>query len=355
MKAKVLYLDTPLDPPGGGQISLSLVLRYLNKTRFEPSVFIQYKSKFFERVKEENIQCHIIPLRKLFSAIKRFNPSIVHCNSATTKYTFWSALISKFLGTPFIWHVRVVESAGWRDKIIAYLCTKIFVISDATKEKFAWVGNKNKIVKISNAVDTMVFRPGLEIEYLLNEFDIEKSKKIVGIFSRIDPWKGHIPYFNSARIIKDNIPDSIFLVVGEGEKEYKNQLINYVETLGLKSDVIFTGFRKDIPELMNLCDVMVSPSIEPESFGRTIIEAMACGKPVVSSNLGGPVEIISSDYDGIIVAPEPNLISAAVIKLLNDRGFSMSLGQHARQKVEDKFNVKKQISSIEEYYEELGA
>lgn len=354
MKTKILYIDKPIDPPGGGQISLLMILRYLNKVKFKPSVFISHKIGFVERINKENIPCYTIPLKKLFSAIKRIDPSIIHCNSSTTRYTFWSALIAKLLRIPFIWHVRVIESAGWRDKIIAYLCTKIIVISDSVKEKFAFIGKKNKVIKIHNAVDIKIFRPGLEIEYLFNESNVEKSKKIIGIFSRIDPWKGHILFFKSAKIIKDKIPNSMFLVVGEGEKEYKNQLINYVEKLGLKKYVIFTGFREDIPELMNICDAIVNPSIEPEAFGRAIIEAMACGKVVVATKIGGVTETVEDNITGILVRPKnAQELAQACIYLLENEEKAHDMGLKGRKRVEEFFSAELNVEKIEKIYEDL--
>jgi len=354
MKYKILYVETPLDPPGGGQISLFLILRHINRTKFEPLVTTPIGGEFAEWVKKEAIPCHITPLRKLFRLIKKAKPSIIHCNSPTTKYTFCSALIANLLRIPFIWHVRVAESAGWKERFIATLSSKIVVISDTVKEKFTWISNKDKVVKIHNAVDTEIFRPGLNTESLLHEFNIKRGKKIIGIFSRLDPWKGHMFFFESAPIIKDKIPNSIFLVVGEGEEEYRNLLMNQVETLGLENDVIFIGFRNDIPKLMNLCDVIVNPSIIPEAFGRTVIEAMACGKAVVATKMGGVVEVIEDNVTGILVsktdAPE---IADPCIKLLENEDRAKEMGLKGRKRTEESFSAPMITRKIEEIYEEF--
>lgn len=354
MKYKILYIETPLDPPGGGQISLFLILRHINRTKFEPLVTTPTEGEFTEWVKKETIPYHITPSRKLFSIIKKTKPSIIHCNSPTTKYAFRSALIAKLLGIPFIWHVRVAESAEWKERFIATLSSKIVVISDTVKEKFAWISNKDKVVKIHNAVDTEIFRPGLNTESLLHEFDIKRGKKIIGIFSRLDPWKGHMLFFESASIIKDKIPNSIFLVVGEGEEEYKNQLMSHVETLGLKNDIIFVGFRNDIPQLMNLCDVIVNPSIEPEPFGRTVIEAMACGKAVVATKMGGVVEVIKDNVTGILVSQiNTSGLADPCIKLLENEGRAKEMGLMGRKRTEELFSALPITKKIEEIYEEF--
>ncbi len=349
MKIKILYIDTPINPPGGGQISLLLLLRHLNKDKFEPLVFIPHKCEFANVLEEENIACRIVPTRGLFLAIKKASSSIVHCNSATTQYAFRSALASKISRTPFIWHVRVVESAGWKDKVIASLSTKIIAISDAVNGKFPYV-RSHKIIKIYNAVDTEAFKPQLNTEYLYKKLNISKDKKLVGIFSRLDHGKGHVLFFDTAKIVKDRIKDAKFLIVGDGDKKYKSYLMNYVEKLGIKNAVVFTGYRKDIPELMNLCDIVITSSTEPESFGRTIIEAMSCKRPVVSTDMGGPKEIIDNDTDGFLVSPEPEKIAEVIIRLLSDGDLHTRISINAIHKANSKFCIENHIQQIESLY-----
>lgn len=350
---KILYIDRPLEPPGGGQNSLLLMLQYLDKAKYESLVFMPFESEFANWLKEKNIAFQIVPPRSLYFAIKQVNSSIIHCNSAATRYTFWVALISKFLKLPFIWHVRVAESGGWRDKVIAFFSTKIIVVSDAVKGKFSWINNKDKVVKIYNAVETKIFQSGLNASSLYEEFGIEKEKSIVGIFSRIEPWKGHILFLDSAKIIKDKVKNVKFLVVGEGEKKFKKQLMGYVTKLGLNDDVVFTGFRRDIPHLMNLCDVIVSPSVEPEAFGRTIIEAMACGIPVVATDVGGPKEIINNNEDGFLVPLSAQQIAEVIGKLLKDKFLCEYISKNALQKVVDEFTIEKQLRQVEQLYDEV--
>jgi glycosyltransferase involved in cell wall biosynthesis len=354
MKYKILYVETPLNPPGGGQISLFLILRHINRAKFEPLVTSPTEGEFTEWMKKETIPYFITPLKKLFRLIKKAKPSVIHCNSPTTKYAFRSALIARLLGIPFIWHVRVAESGGWKERLIAVLASKIVVISDTVKEKFAWISSKDKVVKIHNAVDTDIFRPGLNTESLLDEFNIKRGKKIIGIFSRLDPWKGHTLFFESAGMIKDKIPNSVFLVVGEGEKEYKNLLMSQVEILGLKNDVIFAGFRNDISQLMNLCDVIVNLSVEPEAFGRTVIEAMACGKAVVATKMGGVAEVIKDNTTGILVSKtDAPGIANSCIELSKNEDRAKEMGLMGRKRAEEFFSAPMITKRIEAVYEEF--
>jgi len=354
MKRKILYIDQPIAPLGGGQISLLLVLQNLDKAKYEPAVFFPREGEFAVKVRSLAIPCRAVPARKLHSAIKRLGPDIVHGNAATTRYTFWSALAAKRAGIPFVWHVRVIESAGWRDRIIAGLSKKIIVISEAVKEKFDGLRNGAKVQKIYNGAATNVFRPGLEVGDLRERLRLGKDKKIIGVFSRIDPWKGHRLFLAAAKIIRERAADTIFLIVGGGRPKDKDPLLEEVGSLGLTEDVVFTGFRDDVPELMNLCDVIVNPSVEPEPFGRVIIEAMACGKAVVAFNTGGQKEIIVNNVTGVLV-PEQNAraLAQACLDLLENSAKAREMGARGRARVEELFSAEANIAGIERLYEEL--
>ncbi len=344
-KKKILYLDTPLEPPGGGQISLFYILKSL-KDKFEIKVFLSYECEFLRWLKDEKIDVEVVPLKNLFFKIKNCKPDIIHCNSATTRYSFLGVLTAKLLNIPFIWYNRTLNTAGLKEKLIAKLSTKIVIISDAVAEKFK--SFKNKVLKIYNAVDTEIFKP-IDVSKLKKELNIEENKKVVGIISRLDWWKGHKLFLEAAKEISKVKNDILFIIAGEGpEKENIKKLI---KDFGLTSKVIFLGFRKDIQNVINLCDIVVNPSIEPEPFGRTIIETMACGKVVVATNIGGTKEIIDNSIDGFLVEPNSKKMSDLIVKLLTDISLYKKVSFNAIKKVKEKFSLERQIQEIENLYE----
>ncbi|MFH2070905.1 MAG: glycosyltransferase [Elusimicrobiota bacterium] len=345
---KVLYLDTPIEPPGGGQISLLLILKHLDRSKYDPVVFVPGRSSYTNLLEAENIPCRVVPLRGLFSAIKKFMPSIVHCNAPVKKYAFAAALISKLLGIPFVWHVRVIHPHGWRDRLIASLSARIIVISDAVGEQLSRERQKDKIIKIYNAVDTETFKPGIDTGELRKGLNIENGKMVVGMFSRFDSWKGHSLFLEAAKIVKENINNVVFLIAGDGPE--KNNIETKIRDLGLTGDVIIAGFRKDVPQLMSICDIVVNPSIQPEPFGRIIIEAMACGKAVISTNTGGPIEIIENNRDGFLVKPNALELSGILLKVLGDEKLRNIAGENARIKIKEKFDTGKQMQELEKLY-----
>lgn len=346
-KRQILYLDTPLNPPGGGQISLFYILRSL-KDKFDIKVLVPYKCEFLYWLRNEKINIEIVPLRNLFFKIRKEKPDIIHCNSATTKYSFFAVLSARILKIPFIWHNRTLDSAGWKEQLIAKLSTNVVVISDVVARKFGKF--ENKVVKIYNGVDIEVFKP-IDVSDFKKELKIDKNKKVIGIISRLDWWKGHKLFLEAAKKISELRKDVLFLIAGEGpERENIEKLIR---NFGLTSKVILLGFRSDMPRVINLCDVVINPSIKPEPFGRVIIESMACGKVVVATNLGGVKEIIDDGIDGFLIEPDSKIIANLIIKLLLDKNLYEKISLNAVKKVKEKFLLQRQIQGIESLYEKV--
>jgi len=345
---RILFLDTPIEPPGGGQMSLFYLLKNLDKNKYDFSVFFPYYCSFINILKKEGINVEIVPSQKLFFKIKDFKPDLIHSNSPTTRYSFYGALFSKFLKIPFIWHNRVWETAGWKESLIAILSSKIIVISDCVGKKFEKFPDKT--IKIYNAVDFESIKINKSKEELKNELGI-KNECIVGIFSRLVKWKGHNLFIDVAKKIIENKIKSKFLILGEGEE--KKNIENKIRELGLSNYFFVLGHKENVYDFINLCDIVCSFSIEPEPFGRTVIEAMALKKVVFSTNIGGPNEIIDDGIDGFLCEPNSDIISKKIIEVLKNPQLMNKIEENAYKKVFDNFNIKNQLEKIETLYEEV--
>jgi 2-polyprenyl-3-methyl-5-hydroxy-6-metoxy-1,4-benzoquinol methylase len=176
---------------------------------------------------------------------------------------------------------------------------------------------------------------------------------MIGMFSRFDWWKGHELLFNAVRLISDNTPSNkfMFLIVGDGPE--KSNLIKLADSLSIREKIIFTGLRNNIPELMNLCDVIVNPSVRPEPFGRVVIEAMACGKTVIATNMGGHKEIITDGIDGLLVRPDADALADMILKAVSDPELRSMISANARAKVLSQFDIGNQVRRLESIYTEF--
>ncbi len=110
--------------------------------------------------------------------------------------------------------------------------------------------------------------------------------------------------------------------------------------MGLENRVKFLGFRSDIPQLMAACDLVAHTSTSPEPFGRVIVEAMLCGKPVVAAKAGGVMELVEHGLNGFLVTPgEPQELAQVIITCLQETEITATIANNARTTASQRFDV----------------
>jgi len=173
---------------------------------------------------------------------------------------------------------------------------------------------------------------------------------LVGHFSRLSPWKGqHILLAALAHCPNDVaaifVGDALF-----GEQDYVKSLHEQVTVLGLEERVRFLGFRSDVVPLMKICDLIAHTSTAPEPFGRVIVEAMLCGRPVVAAQSGGAIELVETEQTGWLVPPgEPLLLAAAIANCRNQPEQAAIIARQAQIQASQRF----QMSTINQQISEL--
>lgn len=186
-----------------------------------------------------------------------------------------------------------------------------------------------------------------------------KKTYTIAVVGRITPIKGQIYFLKALVKILRSAPFVKAWIIGgvsAGKHNYMEELEVWVRRLGLTHVVEFLGNRRDIPELLAKSDILVMPSIAEEAFGRVIVEAQASGVPVVSTKVGGVVEIIEDGKDGLLVYPKDHEgLADAVLKILKDPLLAQSLALNGRKKVEEKFSLEKMAQDTLKVYEEALA
>ncbi len=130
------------------------------------------------------------------------------------------------------------------------------------------------------------------------------------------------------------------------------ELRAYAKNIGLNGNLIFTGLRKDVSNILDIIDILVMPSLR-EGLPIVALEAMAKNKPVVASDVGGNSEVIVDGKTGILVQPENSIALALAIKrLVKDKEYAARLGANGRNRLEEHFSVEKMVGATEELYEE---
>ena len=140
------------------------------------------------------------------------------------------------------------------------------------------------------------------------------------ISARLVPMKGQLEFLRAFRRVHDSGEAMRLVLAGDGDKEYESELKREAETIGGPQSVVFLGKRNDVPALMNSADVVVSPSIKPESFGRVCVEAQAAGRPVLATALGGPAETVTDGVTGwLISGGSVSKMEGGIRRALGDR------------------------------------
>ena len=215
--------------------------------------------------------------------------------------------------------------------------------------------DRSKIVTIYNGVDLEKFsevnrQKKTEIRAGLG---IDGRKDVVGMVAQLTDWKG-IPYFLKAiPLILGRHPNTIFLIVGDGTE--RRNLETLAQALGIASNVIFAGYRRDIPEMISIMDVSVLSSLR-EGLPNVLIEAMAMRKPVVATNVGGVPELVVDSKTGFLIPPrDPNALARAIIELLASREKRTRFGEAGRRYAEQKFSLAQMVKSYEDLYTQVAA
>jgi glycosyltransferase involved in cell wall biosynthesis len=238
------------------------------------------------------------------------NYDLIYAN--TQKALVVGALASVFSRRPLVYHLRDILSPDHFSRTNRYIAVTlanrfvslVITNSKATQAAFIEAGGRAEL--------TEVVYNGFEPDnYNIQEANSHQVRQqlgldrqfLVGHFSRLSPWKGqHI----LLEALAECPTDVTALLVGDalfGEQDYVQYLHEQVAELGLEKRVRFLGFRSDIVPLMKACDLVAHTSTSPEPFGRVIIEAMLCGRPVVAAAAGGVVELVEIGKTGWLFSP----------------------------------------------------
>lgn len=381
MKHRLFYISYSGNI-GGAEISLYNLLKGIDKSRFEPIVVCPEPGELIRKLRADNIEAIIAPLlawrkfnsfpfRKaalehLTNLAKEKGVSLVHCN------TIWAnpyaQRVGEILSLPVICHLRDIIRPQQVEKYDLHQVDLIIPVSDSVAKPLIEFGIPlSQINRIYNGVNVEEFSPSNSYrEEFRSEFSLKG--RVVAIASQITPksgWKGHSDFLYAAseviKVIRSrpNLEVS-FLIVGgnrgsggnsdEGSNPLLLKLKNLISSLKLSDRVVFTGFRDDMPKVMNGIDILVSASTA-EPFGRTLIEAMACAKPVIATNSGGAPEIVEDGFNGFLTTPnDPASLANAILRILDDSELLRDMGENGRRRALEKFSILENVRQTETLY-----
>jgi len=221
----------------------------------------------------------------------------------------------------------------------------------AFNESIKIVENTEKVYLIPNGVDIKRFNPSLDGSYIKRKWGISDHVKVIFTLRAHEPKYGIEYLLRAASLLKRN--NVIFVIGGDGSlRPYHKRL---AIDLGIKEKTIFTGKipQNEVPHYYAMSDIVVVPSLQ-EAFGLVVSEALACGKPVIGTKVGGIPDQIIDGYNGFLVKPKDHKeIAEKILWLLEHPDEAKRMGMNGRRIVEEKFDVEKRIDRIIEVYEKV--
>jgi len=370
-KTKVLFITSLFAKMGGAEKNIYDIVGNIHKERFTMYVTCLKGGELIEDLKSKGISASIIGLDKIFS-IKAFIKGVelfrfIREEGIQIVVTYhhdadiWGGLVALLARVPVIISSRrdlgthLQKKHIWAYRILNQLFTKIIAVSDAVKEKVVqreWTSPR-KIITIYNGVDIYKFKNPDNTSDIKVLLGISPSKIIIGTLGAIRPIKGHIYLVQAAVEVIKKRDDVIFLIVGYKETEYFNIVFNLIKKLGLEEYFVFTGDRTDISQLLAVIDIYILSSVS-EGFSNAVLEAMAAGKPVIASNIGGNAEAVIQNQTGLLVPPRnTEAIVKGILRLLENTSLRQFMGKEGYVRVAKGFTLEKMIENVEAIFERL--
>jgi len=238
-----------------------------------------------------------------------------------------------------------------------------FIFSHINKNYSKYLGAKKKLLVIFRGINVDYFDPSTTTEtqekQLLIDWQIDKSKKIILLPGRLTSWKGQVSFIEALSLVNKELGyDSFYGVIlgsDQGRNVYKKKIIRLVEQHRLTNQLKFIEHCKNMPVAYKISDLIVSASIEPESFGRVAVEAQSMKKPILASDIGGSNETVENGKTGFLFeAGNPVSLSNKILEILKlDESTLKSMGNEGRKNIIKKFNVEKMCFSTYSEYKKL--
>ena len=353
----------------GTEKHLLIILKNLNRDLFEPAVLCFSDGPLIELLREQGIKAWALQrerfldystAKKTYRLIKENKFDLLHSHCGQ-----FACIIAKLAGVPYLIETRhglylnfdQLDKVNFlrslinknKAKFVDMTITVNKIDKKILSEKFG--APENKIREVANGLDLEEIKSLKIAAQIKDELQIAPGCNIVGTVARFTEQKGLKYFVEAAKLIKEQIPNCKFIIVGDGE--LKNSLIKFAQNIGIYQEIIFTGYRVDAVSILSIFDIFVLPSLW-EGMPYTILEAMALKKPVVATNVFGNSEIVLNGKTGNLVSPRDSFaISKAVIALLKNKDKAKKMGENGFHRIKTDFSGKKMTEKIEHIYLEL--
>ncbi len=356
---KILHVETG-NKLYGGALQVLYLVKGLQQTGAQ-NVLVCGENSAVGQAARETATVYALPMfgdldvgfvRRLRRIIRQESPDLVHLHSRRGA-DLWGGIAARLEGVPVVISRRVDNpEPRWWAKVKYRLYHRVVTISEGIRQVLlaegvpAW-----KVVCVPSAVDTEQYLPGGDRGWFEKEFGITPGQPVVGVVAQLIPRKGHRYLLEAIPGVLQRVPQAQFLFFGTGFLEMSLQ--QEIEQRGLGGNVKLAGFRDDLVRIFPCLDAVAHPATM-EGLGVALLQAAACGVPVVASGVGGISEIVQDGVNGFLVSPrEPAELEQALLSLLLDSERAREMGRAGRVIVEQGFSIEAMVRGNRRIYAEL--
>jgi glycosyltransferase involved in cell wall biosynthesis len=362
-KKRVLHL-IETSGPGGAERVLINIVENLDRTRHESVICLLKEGWLAAQLRQRGFEPITIPQRKghdprwisqCVGLIRRKRIDVLHTHEFSMNT--YGSVASWLTRVPMIAtvHGKAYYGERWRRRMAYRLVARhavqmVAVAEDIRRFLIDHVGaTPGKLCTIYNGVDSKTVCTAADGERVRYELGISKATTVIGTIANLYPVKGHTFLLKAAAQVARVSPETVWLFAGRGS--LLGQLQEEARQLGIVDKVRFLGFRNDAGALLQAMDLFVLPSLS-EGLPVSILEAMAAGRPVVATNVGGNREVIVEGKTGFLVPPgDSGALASQMVALLADRQLAQRFGTEGHTRVRENFTLERMVSAYERLYE----
>lgn len=299
---------------------------------------------------------------QLQSLIRRESFDVIHTHSS--KAGFLGRLAARSADAPAVVHtanglyflgqrgVKRVLYLGL-ERLAGRLTDRFIAVSPSEKAVAIRYGvvRPDQVIAIENGIEPALANPRVDIAQRRQELGLERHRPVVGTVSRFNPQKDPGTLLRAVALAAQAAPEVQFVWCGNGE--LKSEAESLARNLGVLDHIVFTGYRKDVLELVPVFDVFVISSLF-EGLPFTLLEAMSLSKPVVATDVVGSRDVVAHGETGLLVPPrDPSALAEAILALVRAPEEGRRMGQAGRDLLMRRFTLERMIAQTEELYREL--
>jgi len=354
---------------GGSHISTLALAEGLDRTEFDPVVALHHEGKLSDHLQKRGVPYVLVPNVKIVGSgrVLHRSAAMVRCASALTPFLrenrvsivhtgdmamhlTWG-LAARLAGCEFVWHQRTRTDLG-RSEVFAGLANEILVISEYCRQSFRGRSHRRALV-VANPVFDDVRHWDRQVARTVNlqKLSAAPDALIVAFVGNLMPRKRPLVFVEAAARLRDRFGDRMkFLLFGEERMPLAADVRARISELGLESSCRMMGACFPIENWLAGCDLLLAPAVN-EGFGRTLVEAMMVGTPVVAAASGGHAEVIETGVNGMLTPPDdPEALARAASAVLEDTTLAAEIVERALAIAAERYSVKRHVGEVERIY-----